>query len=41
MFFLQNLYEFTESNFGDTINHFPLIKLIFYSVDHTLRYFLV
>ncbi|GED48763.1 MAG: VanZ family protein [Carnobacterium sp.] len=41
MFFLQNLYEFTESNFGDTINHFPLIKLIFYSVDRTLRYFLV
>lgn len=41
MLFLQSLYEYTDSVFGDTINHFPLIRLIFYSVDRTLQYFIL
>ncbi|MGX7419543.1 VanZ family protein [Carnobacterium gallinarum] len=41
MFFLQNLYNYTDSVFGDTINHFPLIRLIFYSLDRTLQYFII
>ena len=41
MLFLNDLYEYTETVFGDTINHFPLIKLIFYSLDKTLIYFLI
>lgn len=41
MFFLQGLFDTTESIFGDTINHFPLIELIFQSLDRTLIYFLV
>lgn len=41
MFFLNRLYEYTEAVFGDTINHFPLVKLIFYSLDKTLVYFLI
>lgn len=40
MVFLQPLFEWIESIFGETINHFPLIELIFYSIDQTLFYFI-
>lgn len=40
MVFLQSLFEWFESRFGDSINHFPLVELIFYSIDQTLFYFI-
>lgn len=40
MVFLQPLFELIESKFGETINHFPLVELIFYSIDQTLFYFI-
>lgn len=40
MIFLQSLFEWIESRFGETINHFPLVELIIYSIDHALFYFI-
>ncbi|QQP69692.1 VanZ family protein [Carnobacterium sp. CS13] len=40
MFFLQSLFDLTENLLGDSINHFPLIELIFYSLDQALFYFI-
>ncbi|MER2001739.1 MAG: VanZ family protein [Carnobacterium inhibens] len=40
MVFLQPLFELIESKFGESINHFPLVELIFYSIDQTLFYFI-
>lgn len=40
MYFLQSLFDLTENMFGDSINHFPLIELIFYSLDQALFYFI-
>lgn len=38
MVFLQPLFELIEARFGESINHFPLVELIFYSVDQTFFY---
>lgn len=40
MVFLQPLFDWIEPRFGETINHFPLVELIFYSIDQTLFYFI-
>lgn len=41
MLFLQPLYEVVTHAFADRVNHFALIKLIFYSLDKTIFYFLI
>lgn len=41
LIFLQPLYQFIVNNFADKINHFPLIKLIFFGLDKTILYFLI
>lgn len=41
MLFLQPLYDVVTHTLAGRINHFALIKLIFYSLDKTLFYFLV
>ncbi|MER2225999.1 MAG: VanZ family protein [Carnobacterium sp.] len=40
MVFLQPLFDWIESRFGESINHFPLVELIFHSIDQTLVYFI-
>ena len=41
MIFLQGLFNVMEQSYSESINHFPLIELIFYSVDQTLFYFIL
>ena len=41
MIFLQPFYQYIVTHFSDRINHFPLVKLVFFSVDKTLFYFLI
>ncbi|MFD0896668.1 VanZ family protein [Loigolactobacillus binensis] len=41
MIFLGPLYRLVAGQYADQINHFPLIRLIFYSLDKTLLYFLI
>lgn len=41
MFFLQPLFDQIEARFGEVINHFYLIELIFYSLDRTILYFVI
>lgn len=41
MFFLQQIYNRVASIYANSFNHFALIKLIFYSLDKTIFYFLV
>lgn len=41
MIFLQGLYEYVSASFGMSINHFPLVRLIFTSVDKTILYYLI
>lgn len=41
MLFLQPFYDFLSRSFAGRINHFALIKLIFYSLDKTIFYFLI
>ncbi|MGB6177682.1 VanZ family protein [Carnobacterium sp.] len=41
MIFLQGLFNAMEQSYSQSINHFPLIELIFYSVDQTLLYFII
>ncbi|WP_245592973.1 hypothetical protein [Carnobacterium funditum] len=41
MIFLQGFFDVMEQSYSESINHFPLIELIFYSVDQTLFYFIV
>ncbi|MFD1484712.1 VanZ family protein [Lacticaseibacillus baoqingensis] len=41
MLFLDPLYQQVAARWSGRINHFPLIRLIFYSLDKTLLYLLV
>lgn len=41
MYLLGPLYRVVAENYQDRINHFPLIRLIFYSLDKTLIYFIL
>lgn len=41
MYFLQPLYDFVATHLSDKINHFPLVKLIFESLDKTIGLFLL
>lgn len=41
MIFLQGLFDVMKESYSESINHFPLIELIFYSVDQTLFYFIL
>ncbi|WP_367297117.1 VanZ family protein [Loigolactobacillus coryniformis] len=41
MIFLGPLYRLVAAHYAEHINHFPLIRLIFYSLDKTLFYFLI
>ncbi|APT19018.1 hypothetical protein FC62_GL000407 [Amylolactobacillus amylotrophicus DSM 20534] len=41
MIFLQPFYQFVVTHYSNSINHFPLVKLVFFSVDKTLFYFLI
>ncbi|OUP17435.1 VanZ family protein [Lactobacillus johnsonii] len=41
MLFLQPLYEYVFQHYAAHINHFALIKLILYSLDKTLFYFII
>ena len=41
MLFLQPLYEYIFHHYAAHINHFALIKLILYSLDKTLFYFII
>lgn len=41
MFFLQPIYEVLSRSLAGRVNHFALIKLIFYSLDKTIFYFLI
>ncbi|AEB30341.1 hypothetical integral membrane protein [Carnobacterium sp. 17-4] len=40
MVFLQPLFDWIESRFGESINHFPLVELIFHSIDQAFVYFI-
>lgn len=37
--FLEPFYEWLESVFGGRVNHLPLVRLLVYSVDHTVVLF--
>lgn len=41
MIFLNPIYQFIVEHFATKINHFPLVELIFYSLDKTIFYFLI
>ncbi|WP_040534116.1 VanZ family protein [Schleiferilactobacillus shenzhenensis] len=41
MIFLGPLYNWVASIYSSRINHFPLIRLTFYSLDKTILYFLI
>ncbi|CCI82689.1 VanZ family protein [Lactobacillus hominis] len=41
MLFLQPFYDILSHNLAGKINHFALIKLIFYSLDKTIFYFII
>ena len=41
MLFLQPFYDILSHNLAGRINHFALIKLIFYSLDKTIFYFII
>ena len=41
MIFLGPVYRFLEANYAERINHFPLIRLVTYSVDKTILYLLI
>lgn len=41
MLFLEPIYEIVSRHLAGQINHFALIKLIFYSLDKTIFYFLI
>ncbi len=39
MIFLNPIYQFIVEHFATKINHFPLVELIFYSLDKTIFLF--
>lgn len=41
MYLLKPIYQYVYQNYASRINHFPLIRLIFYSLDKALLYFMV
>lgn len=41
MIFLGPLYQLVAAHYAQRIYHFPLIRLVFYSLDKTLLYFLI
>lgn len=41
MIFLGPLYQLVAAHYAQQIYHFPLIRLVFYSLDKTLLYFLI
>ena len=41
MIFLQGLYEWVAVSLEPSVNHFPLIQLVFNSVDKTILYYLI
>lgn len=41
MLFLSKLYDFVLQHYSQGINHFPLVRLIFVSVDKTIFYLIV
>ncbi|MGX4644875.1 VanZ family protein [Holzapfeliella sp. JNUCC 80] len=41
MIFLNPIYQFIVEHFATKINHFPLVELVFYSLDKTIFYFLI
>lgn len=41
MIFLGPVYAWLQTNYAERINHFPLIRLITYSVDKTILYLLI
>lgn len=41
MIFLQGLYEWVAASPESSVNHFPLIQLVFNSVDKTILYYLI
>ncbi|HAY53288.1 MAG TPA: VanZ family protein [Lactobacillus sp.] len=41
MIFLGPLYDWVAHTYSGRINHFPLIRLTFYSLDKTILYFLI
>ena len=41
MIFLQGLYEWLAASLESSVNHFPLIQLVFNSVDKTILYYLI
>lgn len=40
MYLLGPIYQYVDANYRNSFNHFPLIRLIFYSLDKTILYFL-
>ena len=41
MIFLQGPYEWVAASLESSVNHFPLIQLVFNSVDKTILYYLI
>lgn len=41
MIFLNPIYQQIYALYSTRINHFPLIRLFFYSLDKTIFYFLI
>lgn len=41
MYLLTPIYRYVYENYSQSINHFPLIRLIFYSLDKTIIYFII
>lgn len=41
MYFLGPLYRIVVAHYAERINHFPLVKLVFYSLDKTILYFII
>ncbi|WP_125604263.1 VanZ family protein [Lapidilactobacillus bayanensis] len=41
MYLLTPIYQYVYEHYGNSFNHFPLIRLIFYSLDKTIIYFLI
>ncbi|WP_261807168.1 VanZ family protein [Lapidilactobacillus luobeiensis] len=41
MLFLGPIYRIVVEHYAERINHFPLIELIFYSLDKTILYFIL
>ena len=41
MYLLGPIYSYIEATYGHQWNHFPLVRLVFYSLDKSLVYFLL